>query len=125
MANQNPKFDDDFRSAVGRSMRSSLSGLLKLWEAEHKDETNLALGHASTGEDFFDSRSSADLSAHRGRSIGNANCILSRTVGFVGLVRRSVSEFILIVHRSAWNSLTKPKDGESSWTLFLLKLTAT
>ena len=38
---------------------------------------------------------------------------------------RSVSESILILHRSAKNCLIKPTDVESLWTLFLLKLTAT
>ena len=50
---------------------------------------------------------------------------LSRTVGFVGLVRRNVSELVFIVHRSGRNSLIKPKDVEFLCTLFLLKLTGT
>ena len=49
---------------------------------------------------------------------------LSRTAGIVVLVRRNVS-WILIVHRSASSSLIKPKDAESSWTLFLLTLNGT
>ena len=48
---------------------------------------------------------------------------LSRTVGFVGLVRRIVSKWVLIVHRSAKNFSIKPKEVESLWTLYLLKLT--
>ena len=46
-------------------------------------------------------------------------------VGFVGLARRNVSEWILIVHKSARNSLIKPMDPESLWTLFLVTLTGT
>ena len=47
---------------------------------------------------------------------------LSRKVGFVRLVCRNVSGWILMVHRSTRNSLIKPKGVESLWTLFLLKV---
>ena len=78
-----------------------------------------------------------DPTEHRGRSIGNAHCIQNsksdishavedfQTVGFVGLVRQNVSEWIFIVYRFSKKFFDQAEGRGFFWTLFLLKYTGT